>query len=178
MSTTAVPLRPVSKRGLALLWIGLIALMLGAAAWAMTLSRVPGITLITERPGTGATPTDTDFAIIKYEGRLAADGTVFDANDNTPLPVGRMIPGFSQGLKRMQVGGKYILRIPSELGYGAEGAGPIPANADLEFTVELLDVKSEAEMQQMMMQQQMMQQMMQQQGGGAAAGPPGGAPGR
>jgi FKBP-type peptidyl-prolyl cis-trans isomerase FkpA len=173
MSTTAVPLRPVSKGGLAILWVGLIGLIIGAVAWALFLSNVPGITLITERAGTGRTPTDTDFAIIKYEGRLASNNSVFDAGDDTPLPVGRMIPGFAQGLRRMQVGGKYILRIPAELGYGAEGAGPIPANADLEFTVELKAIRTEAEMREMMMQQQMMQQMM----GGGGPGGPGGAPG-
>jgi FKBP-type peptidyl-prolyl cis-trans isomerase FkpA len=170
---TAVPLRPVSKSGIAVLWIGVLLLVLGAGAWAMTLSNAAGIDLTTVRAGTGRFPTDTDVAIIKYEGRLA-DGTVFDAGEQAPLPVGRMIPGFSQGLKRMQVGGKYELEIPSELGYGPQGAGPIPANADIEFTVELLDLKTEAEMQQLMMQQQMMQQMMQQQGG--AAGPEGAAP--
>ena len=172
MSTTAVPLRPVSKGGIATLWIGLLVMMAGAVAWALFLSNVPAISLVTERAGTGVTPTDSDFAIIKYEGRLA-NGTVFDANDNTPLPVGRMIPGFSQGLKRMQVGGKYILRIPASLGYGAAGAGPIPANSDLEFTVELLDIKSEAEMQQMMQQQQMIQQLQQGAGGGPGGPPPG-----
>ena len=171
---TAVPLRPVSKSGIAILWIGVLLLVLGAGAWAMTLSATPGISLTTVRAGSGAFPTNSDVAIIKYEGRLA-DGTVFDAGEQAPLPVGRMIPGFSQGLKRMQVGGKYELAIPAELGYGPEGAGPIPGNADIEFTVELLDIKSEEEMQQLMMQQQMMQQMMQQQGGGAA-GPEGAAP--
>ncbi len=166
---TAAPLRPVSRSSVVTLWLGLLALIVGAGAWAMTLSRVEGIELTTVRAGTGAFPTDSDVAIIKYEGRLA-DGTVFDAGDGVPLPVGRMVPGFAQGLKRMQVGGKYELEIPSELGYGAQGAGPIPANSDIAFTVELLDVKSEAEMQQIMMQQQMMQQMQQQ-----GAGDPGGA---
>lgn len=171
MSTTAVPLRPVNKGGIAVLWIGLALLIAAAAAWALFLSNAPQISVETIRAGTGATPTDTDVAIIKYEGRLA-DGTVFDSGDQVPLPVGRMIPGFSQGLKRMQVGGKYRLRIPAELAYGADGQGPIPANADLDFDVEILDVKSEEEMQQLMMLQQMMQQ-----GGGGQPGAPG-APGQ
>jgi len=171
MSTTAVPLRPVNKGGLAVLWIGLAVLVAAAAAWAFFLSNAPQIRLETISAGTGVTPTDTDVAIIKYEGRLA-DGTVFDSGDQVPLPVGRMIPGFSQGLKRMQVGGKYKLNIPAALAYGAAGQGPIPANADLEFDVELLDVKSEAEMQQMMMMQQQMQQMQQQSQPGAPEGAP------
>lgn len=165
MSVTAVPLRPVSKGGIALLWIGLALLVCAGAAWA-ALSNPPQIRLETVRAGSGVHPTDTDVAIINYEGRLG-DGTVFDAGEQAPLPVGRMIPGFTQGLKRMQAGGKYVLHIPAELGYGAEGAGPIPANSDLSFDVELVEIRSEAEMRQMMMQQQMMQQMMQQQQGGA-----------
>jgi FKBP-type peptidyl-prolyl cis-trans isomerase FkpA len=168
MSTTAVPLRPVNKGGLALLWIGLGLLVAAAAAWAFFLSNAPQISLETLRAGTGAQPTDTDVAIIKYEGKLA-DGTVFDSGDQVPLPVGRMIPGFAQGLKQMQVG-KYRLFIPSSLAYGSTAQGPIPANSDLTFDVELLDVKSEAEMQQLMMMQQMMQQQMQQQG--QPGGPP------
>lgn len=171
MSTTAVPLRPVNKGGLAVLWIGLALLVAIAAAWALFLSNAPQISLETLRPGTGATPTDTDVAIIKYEGKLA-DGNVFDSGDQVPLPVGRMIPGFSQGLKQMKVGGKYRLFIPSALAYGSTGQGPIPANADLTFDVELLDVKSEEEMQQMMMMQQMMQQQMQTQGQPGAPGAP------
>lgn len=171
MSTTAVPLRPVSKGGIAILWAGVLALMLGAVAWALFMSNAPGIRLETVRAGTGAFATDSDVVTIKYEGRLAADGTVFDAGDNAPLPVGQMIPGFAQGLKRMQVGGKYVLHIPAELAYGAEGAGPIPGNADLVFDVEVKDIRSEAEMRAMMQQQQMLQQMMQQQQGGGGQPP-------
>lgn len=175
MSTTAVPLQPVSKRGLAILWIGVLLLLAVAAVWATTLSRSPSISLKTITAGSGRFPTDSDVAIIKYEGRLG-DGTVFDANEQAPLPVGRMIPGFSQGLKRMQVGGKYVLKIPAALGYGAQGAGPIPANSDLEFDVEMLDLKTEAEVQAMMQQQQMIQQMMQQQQAQQGGGQPQGAP--
>ena len=171
MSSTAVPLRPVSKGGIAMLWAGLALVVAIALAWALLVSRAPSIELETVRAGTGAFPTDTDVAIIKYEGRLK-DGTVFDAGDQTPLDVGRMVPGFAQGLKQMQVGGKYELSIPSELGYGPQGAGPIPGNADIEFTVELLDIRSQQEIQQLMMQQQLMQQMMQQQQGGAEGAPP------
>jgi FKBP-type peptidyl-prolyl cis-trans isomerase FkpA len=175
MSTTAVPLRPVGKSGIIILVLGLLLLMGGAAAWALTLSGMAEIRLETVRAGTGVFPTDDDVVLIKYEGKLA-DGTVFDANEQAPFPVGAVIPGFSQGLKRMQVGGKYVLSIPAELGYGAEAAGSIPPNSDLTFEVEVLDMRSQAEIQAMQQQQQAMQQMMQQQGG-AAGGVPGAVPG-
>lgn len=171
MSTTAVPLRPVGKGGIVLLWAGLILMIIAGAAWAWYVSNPATIRLETVQAGTGPFATDSDVAIIKYEGRLA-DGTVFDAGDNTPLPVGRMIPGFAMGLKRMQVGGRYVLHIPAELGYGEQGAGPIPGNSDLEFDVEVKDIKSEEEMRALMQQQQMLQQMMQGQAGGAGGAPP------
>ncbi len=177
MTTTAVPLRPVGKSGIVILLLGLLLLMGGAAAWALTLSNMAQIRLETVRAGTGEFALKTDVVLIKYEGKLA-DGTVFDSAEQAPLDVGGVVPGFSQGLQRMQVGGKYVLHIPAELGYGATASGPIPANSDLTFDVELLDKRSRAEIEAMQRQQQMMQQMMQQQGGAGGAGaPPAGIPG-
>ena len=51
MSTTAVPLRPVNKGGLAVLWIGLAVLVAAAAAWALFLSNAPQIRLETISAG-------------------------------------------------------------------------------------------------------------------------------
>ncbi|MFM6854323.1 MAG: FKBP-type peptidyl-prolyl cis-trans isomerase [Sphingopyxis sp.] len=177
MSTTAVPLRPVKKSGLILLVLALAVLIGAGAAWAQFMSNPSQITFTTLHPGTGPSPTDTDVVLVKYEGRLP-DGTVFDAQEQAPFPVNGVVPGFTQGLKRMQRGGKYRLNIPADLGYGSNPppGSPIPANSALVFDVELLEFKSQDEIRAMMQQQQMMQQLQQQQQGGAAApaGPPAG----
>lgn len=97
-----------------------------------------GLSYTVIKAGKGAMPTDTDRVTVNYRGLLGADGTEFDAGKAAKFKVTGVIPGFTQGLKLMQAGGKYRLCIPSALGYGEAGTGPIPANADLVFEVDLL----------------------------------------
>mmetsp|Transcript_31996 Transcript_31996/g.77841 ORF Transcript_31996/g.77841 Transcript_31996/m.77841 type:complete len:119 (-) Transcript_31996:215-571(-) len=61
------------------------------------------------------------------------------------LEPGRVMPGWSQGMEGMKVGGRRVLRIPPRLGYGNRKVGEvIPANAHLEFDVEILDKTNDA----------------------------------
>lgn len=173
MSVTTVPLRPVSKGGLWLLWIGLIALL--AVGIGFAVKGTPRIGFETVKAGTGPSPTKADIVLIKYAGKLD-DGTVFDSNEQAPLQVSQVVPGFAQALTRMQKGGKYKVVIPPALGYGDRATGPIPAGSTLHFDIELLDFRSEAEVRAMQQQLQMMQQQQQMQQQGAPGGVPG-APG-
>ena len=181
MSVTAVPLRPIRKGSVLKLWLALLLLALLAAgvAWAGTAGQImertaSGLQYRVIEPGEGASPTATDVALVTYTGRLA-DGTVFDSNEGgqpTPMAIGEVVKGFSEGLQLMRKGAKYQFRIPPELGYGAQAQGPIPGNSTLDFEVTLVDFIPEATVRQMMMQQQMMQM----QGGGPQGGPPQGEP--
>jgi FKBP-type peptidyl-prolyl cis-trans isomerase FkpA len=106
-----------------------------------------GSTLL--RAGTGARPAAGDVVLVNYIGYIAATGVVFDQGMRSPLPVNGVIPGFSQGLQTMARSGVARFCIPAALGYGAQASGPIPANADLVFQVELLDFKTAAEVESM-----------------------------
>ncbi len=97
-----------------------------------------GLSYTVIKAGKGAMPTDNDRVIVNYRGVLKNDSSEFDTGKDAKFKVTGVVPGFSQGLKLMQAGGKYRLCIPAALGYGAEGTGPIPANADLVFEVDLL----------------------------------------
>jgi FKBP-type peptidyl-prolyl cis-trans isomerase FkpA len=99
------------------------------------------------RPGTGEKPAADATVLVNYIGYLAATGAVFDQGMQTPMPVGGVIPGFGQGLQLLARGGVVRLCIPAAMGYGAQATGPIPANSDLVFQVELLDFKTAAEME-------------------------------
>jgi FKBP-type peptidyl-prolyl cis-trans isomerase FkpA len=95
------------------------------------------------RVSTGVSPTAKSVAEVNYIGYLAATGEVFDQNTNASLPVNAVIPGFSEGLMLMQTGSMYRLCIPAKLGYAGRATGPIPANSDLVFQVELIGIKAE-----------------------------------
>ena len=97
-----------------------------------------GLTYTVIKAGKGDKPGGDSKVKVNYKGMLTADGSKFDEGKGTEFKVSGVIPGFGQGLQLMQPGGSYRLCIPSKLGYGEAGTGPIPANADLVFEVELL----------------------------------------
>ncbi len=168
---TRVPLQPLAKGSLTRLWLGIaaVALAAGGIAWAAMPASVDVETLVA---GEGPSPTVADVVLINYKGTLP-DGKVFDQQERAPMPLEGVVPGFTKALVQMQKGGKYKVLIPSELAYGDKATGPIPANTDLTFEIELLDFKSRAEIEE---QQRIMQQMQQMQGGPGGPGGPGGMP--
>ena len=113
--------------------------------------------------GNGKKPANGTRVAVIYSGYLE-NGAMFDSNSEdvakaygkfdqqratqggySPIPYeygskGRMIPGFEEGLSKLNSGDKAVLFIPSNLAYGENGAGNvIPPNASLIFEVQLLD---------------------------------------
>lgn len=93
----------------------------------------------------GKSPKSTNTVKVHYKGSLL-NGKVFDSSydrkEPIEFPLDRVIKGWTEGVQLMKEGDTFEFYIPSELGYGARGAGGvIPPNAALIFVVELLEVK-------------------------------------
>lgn len=191
---TRVPLKPISRGSLVMLFAGILIGLLIAAAFAW-FTAPKGVSVEEVRAGTGDSPTASDVVFVHYTGKLE-DGTVFDQSqplplpvegvlpEGTPLPLENMVPGFREAALQMQRGGKYTVEIPAEKAYGAEGrmnpqtGEGVPPNSDLTFEIELVDFMPMEEVERRF--QTLQQMMMQQQGapGGEAApqaAPPAGA---
>lgn len=96
---------------------------------------------------TGKYATASDQVKCHYEGTLI-DGTLFDSSIKRGQPavfgVSQVIPGWVEALQLMPEGAKWKLYIPSDLAYGAQGAGEmIPPHSTLVFEVELLEILSQ-----------------------------------
>jgi FKBP-type peptidyl-prolyl cis-trans isomerase FklB len=103
-----------------------------------------GLQYLKLESGNGKTPTADDKVEVHYEGTLI-DGTIFDSSykrgETITFPVNGVIPGWTEALQLMQEGDTFELAIPSNLAYGAQGAGNmIPPHATLKFKVELVKV--------------------------------------
>ncbi|TDQ29325.1 peptidylprolyl isomerase [Zeaxanthinibacter enoshimensis] len=122
-----------------------------------------GLKILRLEEGTGEKPAIGNQVMVDYAGWLT-DGTLFDTSeaeiaekfgqyDNlykmhrgnfSPVPMdyspdSRLVAGFKEGLLSMNIGDKVRLFIPPHLGYGAQGGGPIPPNAELVFDVEIVE---------------------------------------
>jgi FKBP-type peptidyl-prolyl cis-trans isomerase len=91
--------------------------------------------------GTGPKPTEADVVKVDYTGTLI-NGTKFDSSVDKGTPaqfqVNQVIGGWIEGLQLMPVGSKFMLYIPNNLAYGAEGRGEvIPPFSTLIFELEL-----------------------------------------
>jgi FKBP-type peptidyl-prolyl cis-trans isomerase FklB len=114
----------------------------GARAGVVTTAS--GLQYEVMRAGTGAKPTPEQTVEVHYHGTLI-DGTVFDSSvqrgETISFPVTGVIQGWVEALQLMQVGAKWKLFIPAELGYGDRAQGAIPAGSVLVFEVELIGVE-------------------------------------
>lgn len=97
------------------------------------------------QPGTGEYPKATDTVKVHYTGKLL-DGSVFDSSverkEPAEFPLNGVISGWTEGIQKINKGGKIRLHIPAALAYGDEGRPGIPPGATLVFDVELLDFKT------------------------------------
>ena len=102
--------------------------------------------------GTGQAASPTSTVVVQYLGVRYADGKQFDSSWDrggpTDFPLNRVVKGFTQGIggndtvAPMKVGGRRLMILPAELGYGERGTpdGSIPPNATLVFVVDLISV--------------------------------------
>jgi len=120
-----------------------------------------GLKYLELEAGEGEKPRTGQMVLVNYAGYLM-NGTLFDSNyvdvatahgmydprreqgggyESVPMeysPESRLIAGFREGLLNMKVGDKWRLFIPSHLGYGPQGTGPIPPDSDLVFDLEIV----------------------------------------
>lgn len=123
-----------------------------AAQAATPVTTDSGLRYLDHTVGTGEEAKAGQWVQVHYTGWLddkGNKGTKFDSSVDRGRPfafdlgAGRVIKGWDEGVAGMKVGGKRTLYIPSQLGYGAQGAGGvIPPHSDLIFDVELLGVKN------------------------------------
>lgn len=111
---------------------------------------LPGVRyeVLKSGPVTGAHPRRADDIVVRYEGRLT-NGQMFDSSASeksgtATFPLGKLIPGWVAVLQLMRPGDEWRIYLPAYMAYGEKGAGPIPPNADLIFTVELVSIKTPA----------------------------------
>ncbi|OQX32440.1 MAG: hypothetical protein B0D84_06235, partial [Candidatus Sedimenticola endophacoides] len=96
------------------------------------------------KEGSGEAPGPEETVTVHYRGTLI-DGTEFDSSygrgEPTSFPLDAVVPGFREAITRMRPGARWQVFMPSELAYGAEGAGAsIGPNETLIFEIELISI--------------------------------------
>lgn len=105
-----------------------------------------GLTYLITQKGMGRLPKVGETVVVHYTGTLT-NGVKFDSSHDSgrpyafPLGKGQVIKGWDEGIGKLRVGDQAILLVPSSLGYGPGGRGPIPPNATMIFIVELVEIK-------------------------------------
>jgi FKBP-type peptidyl-prolyl cis-trans isomerase FklB len=93
---------------------------------------------------TAVKPALSDTVKVHYEGKLV-NGEVFDSSYQrgvpAAFPLDQLVKAWQIAIPEMHKGDTWILYVPPELGYGAEGGGSIPPNSVLIFKIELLDIE-------------------------------------
>lgn len=107
----------------------------------------PPTTLLTHDVvvGKGRAAKAADTVTVRYSGTLWTDGSLFDASwtrgtDPISFSLTEVVPGFTQGITGMRAGGRRVIVIPPELGYGDQPQAEIPANSTLVFVVDLVSI--------------------------------------
>jgi FKBP-type peptidyl-prolyl cis-trans isomerase len=112
--------------------------------WPDAITTPSGLKYVVVQEGSGDTPTSGTLVKAHYTGKLL-NGQKFDSSYDRGEPIafpvgqGRVIKGWDEAFLGMKKGEKRVLIIPSQLGYGPSGRGPIPPNATMVFDVELVD---------------------------------------
>lgn len=103
--------------------------------------------IIHSGPAAGLRPKPADEVKVNYEGKLL-DGEVFDSSFERGVPMvttlGHLIPGWIEALQLMRPGDEWLIYVPSSLGYGPKGKGPIPPNSVMVFKIDLIGVLPDA----------------------------------
>lgn len=115
-------------------------------------AKAPGVTVlasglqykVVQAGPAGPSPKEGDVIKVHYEGALVS-GKVFDstfAGKPALMQLADLVPGWMEALPKMRVGDEWLLYVPPSLGYGPDGAGPIPPNSVLVFRLKLLGMLS------------------------------------